>query len=136
MVQDITPDIVVFTGPSGCGKNTLLATLAKLSIFQPSTFSVSVTTRDPREGEVNGVHYHFVELAVFREYAIDNAFVEYAQVGKHFYGTLRSQIEDAGRENTLILADMDVQGVAKLRKVAEEKRWNLFDAFIYPPVGN
>lgn len=82
---------LIITGPSGAGKGTLIKHLQETfpGVF---TVSVSATTRPPREGEVDGVHYHFVSLQQFQEWADEGKFLEYNSYADHLYGTPRTMI--------------------------------------------
>ena len=82
--------LLVISGPSGTGKGTLIK---RLMDEDPSlVFSVSATTRAPRPGEIDGVHYHFVNNEQYDQLVAENAFVEYANVHGNRYGTLRSEV--------------------------------------------
>ena len=100
--------IIVLSGPSGVGKGTvnkiLLNTLDNLDV------ATSVTTRQPREGEVDGVDYYFSTVEDFKTKIANNEFVEYAIVHDNMYGTLVSEIQritDAGKD---VILEIDVQG--------------------------
>ena len=117
----------VISAPSGVGKSTLIR---ELRTRDPGIgFSVSYTTRSPREGEVDGVDYHFVNRAVFERMIAGGEFVEWAEVHVNFYGTnlraLESQLQD-GRDAVL---DIDVQGALQ---VAERVPGAVL-IFIVPP---
>lgn len=95
---------IVISGPSGVGKGTLIAKLMKEfpSMFG---FSVSHTTRAPREKETNGIHYHFTERNVMEEDIKDEKFLEFAQVHGNLYGTSVESVEvvaDAGKVSTTL----------------------------------
>jgi guanylate kinase len=83
---------VVVAGPSGVGKGTLIGMLLKQypNLFG---FSVSHTTRAPREGEVNGVHYNFITVEEFEKLISENQFIEYAKVHTNYYGTSIMAVE-------------------------------------------
>lgn len=115
-----TPVLIVIAGPAGSGKSTLCDRL----VAEVPAFSrvVTTTTRAPREGEVNGVHYHFFTPEEFERRVAADEFLEWAQVhgdNRHrLYGTLRSSVFgplDAGRS---LVMSIDVQGVESLRRVA------------------
>lgn len=95
--------MIVISGPSGVGKSTLIKDL----LDRGCRLAVSATTRAPREGEKDGVHYHFVDEAAFAAMRDGGQLLEWAQVYDRFYGTPRSEIE--GTDETVIL-DVDVQG--------------------------
>lgn len=78
---------VVFCGPSGVGKGTLIDLLMKRFAGDQFGFSVSHTTRPPREGEVPGVHYHFTSVETIQKEIAEGKFIEYAEVHGKYYGT-------------------------------------------------
>ena len=119
--------LLVISGPSGTGKGTLIERLMK---EDPTLiFSVSATTRAPRPGEINGVHYHFVTNERYDELVAENAFVEYANVHGNRYGTLRSEVYERLERGENVVLDIDVQGA--LNVIASEKE--KVSIFILPP---
>ena len=92
------PELFVISAPSGAGKSTLIREL--LDEHENFDLSISATTRPPRAGEVNGVHYHFISDDMFSNLIDENEFVEYAQVHHHRYGTLKSHIKNKGFDGT------------------------------------
>lgn len=112
-----TPVLIVIAGPAGSGKSTLCERL----VAEISGFSrvVTTTTRPPRPGEVDGVHYHFLTASQFDEKVAAGAFLEWAWVHqKNRYGTLASSvIEPLGAGKSLVI-NIDVQGVDNFRKAA------------------
>ncbi|TNE86725.1 MAG: guanylate kinase [Deltaproteobacteria bacterium] len=106
--------LFVVTGPSGVGKSTLIAHL--MEHIPGIRFSVSATTRAPREGEQDGVHYHFLTPERFAELVGDGAFLEYAEVYGRRYGTLLDPIIDALDAGESILLDVDLQGARSVRR--------------------
>lgn len=119
--------IIVISAPSGTGKNTLI-NLAMQKIPELS-HCISSTTRAPREGEVNGVHYYFHSKAEFEEMIKQGSFLEYAPVLDRYYGTEKQEIERIFSEKKVPILDIDVQGAEILR----EKNLNLYTIFIAPP---
>ncbi len=119
--------LLVISGPSGTGKGTLLSRL--LEEDKSFTFSVSATTRAPREGEVDGVHYHFLTNEEFDRLVSENAFVEYASVHGNRYGTLKSEVFERMEKGQNVLLDIDTQGALN---VMEEMPWCV-SLFILPP---
>lgn len=103
-----TGAILVLSGPSGAGKSSLIS---KISGEIGSTyFSISTTTRAIREGETNGVHYHFVSVEEFKKEIDDEMFLEYAIVHGNYYGTSLGPVKKALKEGKLVIFDIDVQG--------------------------
>lgn len=99
---------IIICGPSGAGKSTLVAKLR--SEFPDSFgFSVSHTTRDPRPGEVNGVHYHFVSREVMEREIGEGMFLEHATVHGNLYGTSKAEVESVTRQGRVCILDIDIQ---------------------------
>ena len=117
----------IVSGPSGVGKSTVLHAL-----FQGRDdlyFSVSATTRAPREGEQDGVDYHFIQADAFRDMIAADAFLEYAEYVDNYYGTSLKAIEEQLSRGVDVLLDIEVQGAAKVRSRCPDA---LF-IFIIPP---
>lgn len=106
--------LFVISAPSGAGKTTLCQKLRE--IIPDVKFSVSYTTRKPRAGEVDGVHYFFVDEDEFRAMIAEGEFVEWAQVHGNFYGTSKRRIEDIINEGFDVILDIDVQGGRQIRE--------------------
>ncbi|MCF6340866.1 MAG: guanylate kinase [Sulfurimonas sp.] len=100
--------ILVLSGPSGSGKSSLLAEV--INDIGECYFSISTTTRPIRKGEVNGVHYHFVDEEEFKKDIDEDQFLEYAFVHGNYYGTSIKPVKKALKEGKLVLFDIDVQG--------------------------
>jgi guanylate kinase len=100
--------ILVLSGPSGAGKSSLINKVA--DAIGPYYFSISTTTRPMREGEVDGVHYHFVDEASFKRDIEEEHFLEYAVVHGNYYGTSIKPVKEALAEGKLVIFDIDVQG--------------------------
>lgn len=114
--------LLVIAGPAGSGKSTLCDRLVQ----ERSEFSrvVTTTTRAPRAGEINGVHYHFFGPAEFRRKIANGEFLEWAQVHgdreDRLYGTLKSSVFDPLAAGQSLVMSIDVQGVESLRLVARK----------------
>jgi guanylate kinase len=121
--------LVILSSPSGAGKTTIAR---RLLASDPATrFSVSVTTRPPRPGEVDGREYHFVDRPAF-EAAVDRGdLLEHAEVFGHLYGSPRAPIEAALAEGRDTLFDIDWQGGQQVRNSALGK--DVVSIFILPP---
>jgi len=102
--------ILVLSGPSGAGKSTLLNEV--IYDIGESYFSISTTTRPIREGESNGIHYHFVSEEEFKQDIEDDMFLEYAYVHGNYYGTSIKPVKRALKAGKLVIFDIDVQGNA------------------------
>lgn len=119
--------LLIVSGPSGTGKGTLVA---KLMENDPSfRFSCSVTTRKPRVGEIEGVHYHFVTDEEYDKLVAENAFLEHATVHGHRYGTLRKPVEEMMAQGDNVLLDIDPQGAISVMENASD----YVSVFILPP---
>ena len=119
--------LFIVSGPSGVGKSTVLKAL--LERRKNARFSVSATTRPIREGEIDGVHYHFISAETFREWIAQEAFLEYAEYVGNFYGTPRKFVEaalDAGQD---IILDIEIQGAMQV----QERMPDAVKIFIGPP---
>ncbi len=106
--------IIVLSGPSGSGKSTLIKEMVK--DIGPYYFSISTTTRAPREGEVHGRDYYFVDKESFKEDIKEELFLEYAVVHENYYGTSLRPVEEALAEGKLVVFDIDVQGHESIKK--------------------
>lgn len=100
--------LLIISGPSGAGKGTLIQMLTQND--SQYCFSCSVTTRAPRENEVDGVHYHFITEEEYADLLKKDAFLEHACVHDHFYGTLRKPVEEALADGKIMILDIDCQG--------------------------
>ena len=100
----------MISGPSGAGKGTVIRGLQ-----QDFHLSVSATTRAPRSGEVDGVHYHFLDSDEFSRMIDDGAFLEWARYNEDLYGTPRQAAVDAVNAGKDVIAEIEVQGAAQVR---------------------
>ncbi len=100
--------ILVLSGPSGAGKSSLISKV--IEYIGPTYFSISTTTRPMREGEVHGIHYHFVSVEEFKQEIEEELFLEYAIVHGNYYGTSLGPVKKALKEGKLVIFDIDVQG--------------------------
>lgn len=107
------PGLFVVAAPSGGGKTSLINAL--LEQDERVSLSVSHTTRAPRPGERDGVHYHFIDEATFRRLIKEGAFLEHARVFGHFYGTGRSQVMEKLDRGQDVLLDIDWQGARQIK---------------------
>ena len=108
--------IVVISAPSGCGKSTIINSILGTGEL-PLRFSVSATNRAPRQGEVDGVNYHFLTTEQFRDAIAGGEFVEWEQVYPgRYYGTLRRELSDAATRGENTILDIDVKGALKVKQ--------------------
>ncbi len=131
------PLLIAVSAPSGAGKTTLCDRL--VAEYDTIIYSVSCTTRTPREGEVDGKSYFFLSDDEFDRRVKAGEFIEHATVHDHRYGTLKQTITDAFREGYDVLMDIDVQGAAQIREYLhaapadDPMRLAYIDVFIAPP---
>jgi guanylate kinase len=107
--------LIIVSGPSGCGKSTLIRCLLDEGAW-PMRLSVSATTRQPRVGERNGVHYWFWSVADFEQAVREDQFLEWAQVHGNYYGTLAREVQPYREQGLGVLLDVDVQGWEQVKR--------------------
>ena len=105
--------LFVLSGPSGAGKGTLRARLFEM--IRGLHYSISCTTREPREGEVDGVDYRFISDAQFDRHVAQGDFLEYAHVHGHRYGTLLSDVLAVLNRGEDLFLEIDVQGALQVK---------------------
>lgn len=120
--------VTVISGPTAVGKGTVVGRLREL---HPDVFvSVSVTTRQPRPGELDGVHYWFIDDSEFDRLIVDNGLLEWAVVhGRHRYGTPRRPVEDAVAAGRPVVLEIDLQGARQVRSTLPHAQF----VFLTPP---
>lgn len=120
--------LFVFSGPSGVGKGTLNAKLFA-EFGNQIAFSVSATTRAPREGEIDGKHYFFISKQDFENRIANNDFLEYAQFAGNCYGTPKSYVLSLLEKGKNVLLEIEVQGAMQVKERMPES----VSVFILPP---
>jgi guanylate kinase len=104
--------VFVITGPSGVGKGTLIRTL--LERVPELELAVSATTRAPRKGEEDGIHYHFLDDVEFDRRVLEGDFLEHAEYSGRRYGTLRSELEKRTAQGASVVLEIEVQGARQV----------------------
>ena len=119
--------LFVISGPSGAGKSTVV--FKALGHRQDACFSISVTTRKPRPGEVDGREYFFVDRERFLQMVENNDLLEHAEYVSNFYGTPRAYVEEKLAEGLNVLLDIEIQGARQV----SEKVPEAVKIFVIPP---
>jgi guanylate kinase len=124
-------ELFILSAPSGAGKTTLIQSLVEggFADFGGLAFSVSHTTRRPRQGEIDGRDYHFVDRATFEAMVEADAFLEWAKVHDNFYGTSREEVFPRLERGIDVLLDIDVQGADQVIARCPEAH----GIFVLPP---
>ena len=117
----------IICGPSGVGKGTVVARL--LASDPTLYFSVSATTRDPRPGEIDGKHYHFLSREQFDQWVQEDAFLEHAEFVGNCYGTPKKFIDKAMEQGRDVILDIEIQGADQVHK----KRPDAVRIYVAPP---
>ncbi len=125
----VTGNLFILSSPSGAGKSSLIKALLAQKSSRPMAVSVSHTTRDPRLGEQDGEHYHFVSVANFKKQIKKNAFYEHAKVFGNYYGTSETAIDAQLAQGIDVFLDVDWQGAQQVRM----KKPSVTTVFISPP---
>ncbi len=121
------PRLMVISGPSGVGKDTVIE---HLRLVHPDfVFAVTATTRQRRPGEIDGVHYFFMQREEFQEKLEQGEFLESAEVYGHFYGVPKDRVRNALRAGKTVVVKVDVQGAASIREIVPEAIF----IFLLPP---
>ncbi|RJG49394.1 guanylate kinase [Motilimonas pumila] len=127
--MSVTGTLYIVSAPSGAGKSSLIKALLEQTQGNALQVSVSHTTRDPRPGEVNGQHYHFVGKAEFQQMIAQDDFFEWAEVFGNFYGTSKKAIEASLAQGIDVFLDIDWQGARQVKQLMPASK----GIFILPP---
>jgi guanylate kinase len=123
------PLLVVLSGPSGVGKDAVLARMKKLG--RPFHYVVTATTRPKRAGEKNGVHYHFLSQKEFQQMIDRHQFLEWANVYGNYYGVPKDEVTSALSKGVDVIVKVDVQGAATIKEILPQA---VFIFFMPPSV--
>ena len=126
-MRESTGQLLVLSGPSGVGKSSLRERV--LDLVPELEYSISYTTRNPRQGETEGKDYHFVSLETFLTMKEAGAFIEWAQVHGNYYGSSRDQLTKHLKEDRDVLFEIDVQGARQVKGNFPEASF----IFVLPP---
>lgn len=118
--------LIVVSGPSGCGKGTILGSITKKMGI---SYSVSATTRAMREGEVDGVNYHYITREHFEQLIAEDKVLEYTSYCGNYYGTLRDEVDSRREQGQDVLLEIEVEGAANVRRLCPDA----VSIFIAPP---
>lgn len=122
--------LIVFSAPSGSGKTTIVQHLLSQEDLNLA-FSVSCTSREPRENEKNGENYYFLSLSDFKQHIKNNDFLEWEEVYRdNFYGTLKSEVERLWDQGKNVIFDIDVAGGLRIKRKFPEQT---LAVFVKPP---
>ena len=121
--------LIVISGPSGCGKGTILSCFFEKYKEHPVELSISATTREPRVGETDGVNYYYISKQEFENRIENDGFLEYASFCDNYYGTPRQEVSQKLENGIDIILEIEVQGAMKIY----DKIPDAVMIFILPP---
>lgn len=119
--------LLILSGPSGSGKDTVIAELFKLNLNLIQ--SLSMTTRTPRDGEKNGVDYLFVDTECFEKAILDGEMLEYMQYGRNYYGTPKAPIDNWLKDGKTVILKIDIKGFDNVKRLYPDS----VSVFLSPP---
>ena len=119
--------LVTFSGPSGTGKGTVVKEILKS--HDDTNLSISMTTREKRNGEIDGVHYYFVERDFIEKKIASNGMLEYAEYAGNIYGTPKEPVDEMLNAGKVVILEIEVQGAEKIKKIYPD----VVSIFLMPP---
>lgn len=126
-MSDIASKLVIVSGPSGAGKDTIVKELLKKD--ESLSLSVSATSREPRGNEQHGVEYYFISAKEFIEKSESGEFIEFAQYGSNYYGTLKEDVQKRIDDDKIVILVIEVKGAENVKKMYPDA----LSIFILPP---
>ncbi len=119
--------LIILSGPSGSGKDTVLNKLVENR--EDVKISVSMTTREKRNGEIDGIHYYFADREYFEKNISDNKMLEYAEYAGNYYGTPKAPVDEMLSNGKAVILKIEVQGAEKIRSIYPD----VISIFLMPP---
>ena len=119
--------LVTFSGPSGTGKGTIVKEILKSR--EDTKLSISMTTREKRNGEIDGVHYYFVDRDFIEKKIAANGMLEYAEYAGNIYGTPKEPVDEMLNAGKVVILEIEVQGAEKIKKIYPD----VVSIFLMPP---
>ena len=119
--------LVTFSGPSGTGKGTIVKEI--LNSREDTNLSISMTTREKRNGEIDGVHYYFVDREFLEKKIAANGMLEYAEYAGNIYGTPKEPVDEMLKAGKVVILEIEVQGAEKIKKIYPD----VVSIFLMPP---
>ncbi len=119
--------LIILSGPSGSGKDTVLNKLVENR--EDVKISVSMTTREKRQGEIDGVHYYFADREYFEKNISENKMLEYAEYAGNYYGTPKAPVDEMLSNGKAVILKIEVQGAEKIRSIYSD----VISIFLMPP---
>lgn len=119
--------LIILSGPSGSGKDTVLNKLVENR--EDVKISVSMTTREKRQGEIDGIHYYFADREYFEKNISENKMLEYAEYAGNYYGTPKAPVDDMLSNGKAVILKIEVQGAEKIRSIYSD----VISIFLMPP---
>ncbi len=119
--------LVVVSAPAGCGKDTILEQMFKKT--ENAAYSISATTRAPRQGEIDGIHYHFLTKERFEEMISNGEVLEYTEYCGNFYGTPKKSVEELLEKGRDVILKIEIEGAMNIKRLYPEACL----VFILPP---
>lgn len=127
MTERVEGSLFIISAPSGTGKTSLVKCL--VDSLDDIQVSVSHTTRPKREGEIDGVNYHFVEHSLFEHMIQSNGFLEYAEVYEHYYGTSKEWVAQTLKQGIDVVLEIEWQGAKQVKRYFPDAK----TIFVLPP---